>query len=120
LREHAKRTTRRSTERVAFAALLAPEFGWPSSLVCVKKAEANRPAKFRAVLREAAHEEALTAWMAETLQVSWIEWPEPKHVERDLVKGLRPALNLTYNTGHTTYRAVKASRETFRRSASVS
>lgn len=43
----------------------------------------------------------LTDWMAANLRVSWCEHPRPRDVEGDIIRRLRPPLNVDHATGPT-------------------
>ena len=47
-----------------------------------------------------AGEHKLSAWMEENAFVSWIEHPEPWVIEPELIRELRPPLNLADNSHH--------------------
>ncbi|WP_422785714.1 GIY-YIG nuclease family protein [Pseudonocardia spirodelae] len=61
-------------------------------------------------------EARLTEWMGENLRVSWCEHPSPRDVEADVIRALRPPLNVDHASGPTT-QVVKAARRRYYDSA---
>jgi hypothetical protein len=57
-------------------------------------------------------EARLTDWMEANLRVSWCEHPEPRDVERDIIRTLCPPLNVDYATG-STVDVIKAARRRY-------
>jgi hypothetical protein len=92
-----------STLRRTLAGLLLDEQGyrtrWTDRVVLVDDDEAR-----------------LTTWMDSNMLVSWCEYPTPSDVESDIIRALRPPLNVDHATGPTVD-IVKAARRRYRDSA---
>ncbi|WP_143030152.1 GIY-YIG nuclease family protein [Pseudonocardia oroxyli] len=58
----------------------------------------------------------LTEWMGTNLRVSWCEHPTPRDVEADIIRLLRPPLNVDHAEGPTV-QVIKAARQRYRDSA---
>ncbi|GAA4851598.1 GIY-YIG nuclease family protein [Pseudonocardia benzenivorans] len=88
-----------STLRRTLAGLLLDEQGyqtrWTDRVVLVDEDEAR-----------------LTEWMGTNLRVSWCEHPTPRDVEGDIIRTLRPPLNVDHATGPTV-KVIKASRRRY-------
>lgn len=102
LTTHIGGTSRRSTQRLSLAALLAEEYGWSSAMVSGRPALAPE------------FESQLGSFMAQHLRVSWLIHDDPKSVEDSVIKRLMPPLNLDGNSSHAAYSYVKAKRAAFR------
>jgi hypothetical protein len=61
-------------------------------------------------------EARLTTWMTSTLRVSWCEHPTPRDVEADVIRGLRPPLNVDHASG-AALQVIKAARRRYYDSA---
>ena len=83
-------TTRRSTLRRSLVALLTESLDLAPGVVPFPKGKYGL---------EAAFEDRLTNWMADRLQVTWIEHPRPGEVESAVVGNLCPPLNDIYASG---------------------
>ncbi len=57
-------------------------------------------------------EARLTQWMGAHLRVSWCEHPTPRDVEADIIRTLRPPLNVDHATGPTVL-SIKAARRRY-------
>lgn len=92
-----------STLRRTLAGLLLDEEGfrtrWTDRVVLVDEDEAR-----------------LTEWMTANLRVSWCTHPEPRQVEREVIRALRPPLNVGHASGPFCD-AVKAARKRYYGSA---
>jgi hypothetical protein len=97
------RRTGNSTLRQTLAGLLLDE-------------HAFRPRMTDRVVLIEEDESRLTAWMTENLRVTWSTHPTPKDVEADVIRALRPPLNVDHATGPARD-AVKAAKQRFRASA---
>lgn len=97
------RRTGSSTLRRTLAGLLLDEQGyrtrWTDRVVLVDDDEAR-----------------LTEWMGNNLRVSWCEYPTPGEVEGDIIRALRPPLNLDHASGPST-QVVKTARRRYHDSA---
>jgi hypothetical protein len=99
LRDHIRRT-HRSTLRRALAAFLYVREGWTPGL-----ARGGRPTLV------AASETKLTAWMYESLQVSWAVCPRPWDIEAAVIRRLLPPLNSNHIAAHPANELVRLRRE---------
>jgi hypothetical protein len=102
--DHIGGTTGSSTLRRSLAALLTDQQGW-SSRWTTRPVLVNRD------------EVALSAWMAERLQVSWAEHPTPWTVESEVIAELEPPLNQAENRGHPVHAVVSEARRRWREQA---
>jgi hypothetical protein len=89
-----------STLRRTLAGLLLDEQGyrtrWSDRVVLVDEDEAR-----------------LTEWMGINLRVSWCQHSDPRDVEGDIIRTLRPPLNIEHATGPTVDAAKAARRRYF-------
>ena len=104
VRDHIRGTTGSSTLRRSLAALLSEREGWRSRWT-------TRPVL---VNRD---ELALSAWMAEKLQLTWAVHPEPWTVEAGVIAELEPPLNQADNRAHPLYGYVQDARSRWRAAA---
>lgn len=92
-----------STLRRTLAGVLLDEQGyqtrWTDRVVLVDQDEAR-----------------LTEWMGANLRISWSEHPTPRDVESDIIRLLRPPLNVDHAEGPTV-QVIKAARRRYRDSA---
>ena len=102
--DHVRGTTGSSTLRRSLAALLTEQQGWQSRWT-------TRPVL---VNRD---ELALSAWMAQTLQVSWAEHAQPWTVEAAVIAELEPPLNQAENRSHPLHAVVAGARRRWREAA---
>lgn len=102
LTTHIGGTSRRSTQRLSLAAVLADQYGWSATMVSGRPALAPE------------FEAQLSSFMAKHLSVSWLVHAQPMSVETAVIQRLMPPLNLDGNSGHPSYSYVKAKRAAFR------
>lgn len=102
LTTHIGGTSRRSTQRLSLAALLADKYRWSAATVSGRPALAPE------------FEAQLNLFMARNLQVSWLAHDDPESVEKSVIERLMPPLNLDGNSSHPAYPYVKAKRAAFR------
>lgn len=103
--KHLRRGTGGSTLRRSLAALLADtehlRTRWTSTRVVLVSDDEQR----------------LTAWMRDTLQLTWCEHPHPRQAEPAVIAALRPPLNLDHNANNASYALVKTARAAWLASA---
>ncbi|WP_164700280.1 GIY-YIG nuclease family protein [Modestobacter sp. KNN46-3] len=102
--DHIRGTTGSSTLRRSLAALLSEQQGWRSRWT-------TRPVLVN------ADELRLSEWMAERLQLTWAEHPEPWTVEAQLIADLEPPLNQADNRDHPLHPFVREARTRWREAA---
>lgn len=101
LTTHIRGTSRRSTQRLSLAALLADHYGWRAALVDGRPALAPE------------FEAQLSTFMATHLRVSWLTHEAPGSVEGAVIGKLTPPLNLAGNSSHPAYSYIKVKRAAF-------
>jgi hypothetical protein len=104
LTTHIGGTSRRSTQRLSLAAVLADQYGWSATMVSGRPALAPE------------FEAQLSSFMAKHLTVSWLIHGQPESVETAVIQRLMPPLNLDGNSRHPSYFYVKEKRAAFRSS----
>ncbi|MCZ2804830.1 hypothetical protein O2W18_06955 [Modestobacter sp. VKM Ac-2983] len=102
--DHIRGTTGSSTLRRSLAALLSEQQGWRSRWT-------TRPVLVN------ADELRLSEWMAERLQLTWAEHPEPWTVETRVIAELEPPLNQSDNAAHPLHSFVRQARQKWREEA---
>ena len=65
-------------------------------------------------------EAILTAWMLQNLHVSFVKHPNPAEVEAEVIRILRPPLNVTHNARHPNHAKIREARARWRASAAAS
>jgi hypothetical protein len=104
LGEHLRGTTATSALRRTLAALLSERHGWQSRWT-TKPVLVNRD------------ELALSEWMAEKLDLTWAEHPQPWTVEAAVVAELEPPFNLAEDPADPLHPVVQAARKQWRDAA---
>lgn len=104
-RNHLRGPTGSSTLRRALVALLMPSEGYTTRWTTDR------------VVPVEADEARLSAWIRDHLRVTWAVHPDPKSVERDVIRELGSPLNQEHNNAHPLYETIKAARATYRASA---
>jgi hypothetical protein len=103
LGSHLGSSTGSSTLRRALGAWLGAREGWATEW------------RSSRVQHGATSELALTKWMHQNLQVTWVEHASPNDVESDVIAVLAPPLNSNFNQGHPNWPALDAARREWRR-----
>ena len=102
--DHIRGKTGSSTLRRSLAALLSEQQGWRSRWT-------TRPVLVN------ADELRLSEWMAERLQLTWAEHPQPWTVEAQVIAELEPPLNQADNAAHPLHPVVREARQKWRNDA---
>jgi len=103
--DHLGSSTGKSTLRRALGAWLGAEQGWTTQW---------RSARIQ---YDAISERALTTWMEQNLQVTWVRHGSPHDVEASVIAILGPPLNHQLNQSHPNWPALDAARRAWRRHA---
>jgi hypothetical protein len=90
LRQHYALNAEGSTLRLTLGCLLAQRLG-----IELRRVGSGKRMTF------GAGEQTLSDWMAENAFVTWFEHPAPWEIEGELIRELRPPLNLAENSHHS-------------------
>ena len=102
LDSHLGSSTGSSTLRRALGAWLGEVQGWATEW------------RSSRVQHAATSERALTTWMEQHLQVTWVEHESPHDVEAGVIALLAPPLNHQFNRGHPNWPSLDAARRAWR------
>lgn len=98
LGKHIRGVIGNSTLRRSLAALLWEDLGWQPYW-----------ANDRAMLRH-EHNQELKHWIEQNLRVAWLAYAEPWTVERSILEGMHPPLNVNSSQKHPFYPSLRSAR----------